>query len=223
MATHNLNAKLIMRNDTPQAWRTADPILGKGEVGCAIDSDTGVVTIKVGDGVHHWCDLEMRLGTKEHSTTYATAKGYSTLHNMPIKPSGHGHAEGQASYASGNYSHAEGYQTKLSSLQNSVDEMQEAMRRLQRTASAAGVSMTEAVNALKNIYIVPGNEKPVKVAFEDAPCSTQQVLVTMAQVAKEEKEQEKQISQSDESRLYKDFEIPHYDIEMTDISTSIDF
>lgn len=66
----------------------------------------------------------------------------------------------------GNSSHAEGPQTTVSTMQNSVDEMQEAMKRIQQAASAAGVSMAEAVSALKNIYTVPGNEKPVKVAFE---------------------------------------------------------
>ena len=54
-----------MRNDTPYNWSLANPILSKGEVGCAIDSDKGIVTVKIGDGVHHWNELEMRMGTKE--------------------------------------------------------------------------------------------------------------------------------------------------------------
>ena len=64
MKPYTLNTKIIMRNDTPAAWRQSNPVLAKGEVGCAIDSDHGIVTIKVGDGVYKWQDLEMRLGEK---------------------------------------------------------------------------------------------------------------------------------------------------------------
>lgn len=207
-----------MRNDTPQNWQNNNLILEKGEVGCAIDDKNGIVTFKVGDGVHHWRDLEMRLGTREYPVTYATAKGYRTLDNIPIKSSGYSHTEEQTSYVNSNYSHAEGYQTKISSLQNSVDEMQEAMKRIQQAASTAGVSITEAVNILKNIYTVPGNEKPIKVAFEGAPCSTQQALVKLTQAMKEFKEQEEK-----KNPYLEDFEIPHYDFEDIKIKDLIDF
>lgn len=88
MATYNLNTKLIMRNDTPKAWRTADPILSKGEVGCAIDSDKGIVTIKIGDGVHHWNELELRLGTKEKSVEYlgkSTSEAFKAIADAASK------------------------------------------------------------------------------------------------------------------------------------------
>lgn len=87
MATY-INTKLIMRNDTPEAWRTADPILSKGEVGCAIDSDKGVVTVKIGDGVHHWNQLELRLGTKEKSLEYlgkSTSEAFKAIADAASK------------------------------------------------------------------------------------------------------------------------------------------
>lgn len=124
MATCNLKTKIVMRHDTPQAWNDNNPILLCGEIGCAIDPKTGISTIKIGDGIHHWRDLEMRLGERESPTTYA----------------------------SGYYSHTEGHQNKTSAMQNSFNEMQEAMKKLQHAASAAGVSMTEAATALGNIY-----------------------------------------------------------------------
>lgn len=213
-----LKAKLLMHNDTPQNWNIHNPILSKGEVGCAIDEATGIVTFKVGDGVHHWRDLEMRPGTRESSTTYSTAKGdYATLANMPTKPCGYSHAEGHSSLASGYCSHAEGHQTKVSTMQSSVNEMQEAMKRIQQAASMAGVSMAEAVSALKNIYTVPGNEKPVKATFEGAPISAQEALVKMAETMREAKEREKK------NPYLEDFEIPHYDFEDMDIEHLIDF
>ena len=117
----------------------------------------------------------------------------------------------------GNSFHAEGPQTKVSTMQSSVDEMQEAMKRIQQAASMAGVSMAEAISALKNIYTIPGNEKPVKVAFEGAPISAQEALVKMAEAMREAKEQEKK------NHYLEDFEIPHYDFEDMDIEHFIDF
>ena len=207
-----------MRNDTPQNWKNNNPILSRGEVGCAIDEATGIVTFKVGDGVHHWRDLEMRPGTREYPTTYATAKGYNILDDIPIKPSGYSYAEGYESYASGSCSHAEGYSNRISSLQSSVDEMQNAMKKIQQAASTAGVSMGEAISALKNIYTVPENEKPIKGAFEGESCSAQQALVKLAQAMKEFKEQEEK-----KNPYLEDFEIPHYDFEDMKIKDLIDF
>lgn len=82
------NTKLIMRNDTPEVWRTVDPILSKGEVGCAIDSDKGIVTIKIGDGVHPWNELEMRLGTREKSLEYlgkSTSEAFKAIADVASK------------------------------------------------------------------------------------------------------------------------------------------
>ena len=141
---YNLNAKIIMRNDTPQAWNSANPILQKGEVGCAIDEANGIVTFKVGDGIHHWRDLEMRPGKRESSTTYSTAKGdYATLANMPSKPSGCSYVEGAQSYATGHYSHVEGTSTsRRTNLENHMAEMTEAMKKLQYAASIMAVCQT---------------------------------------------------------------------------------
>ena len=102
-------------------------------------------------------------------------------------------------------------------MQSSLNEMQEAMKRIQQAASIAGVSMAKAVSALKNIYTVPGNEKPVKVAFEGAPISTQEALVKMAEAMQEAKERKKK------NPYLEDFEIPHYDFEDMDIEHLIDF
>lgn len=67
--THaNINARLVMKHDTEQNWNTYNPVLMAGEIGCAIDSDNGIVTVKIGDGVHGWRDLEMRIGTKENNS-----------------------------------------------------------------------------------------------------------------------------------------------------------
>ena len=74
--TYKLNTKIIMRNDTPQAWNTNNPILGRGEVGCAIDESSGIVTFKVGDGVHHWRDLTLTPGEKEQSYSLNTYSNY---------------------------------------------------------------------------------------------------------------------------------------------------
>ena len=109
MAPYNINTKIVMRHDTPQAWNDNNPVLLRGEIGCAIDSKTGISTIKVGDGIHRWRDLEMRLGERESSTTYSIARGdYSTLANVPNKPSGFSRVEGRSSYAGSHCSYVEG-------------------------------------------------------------------------------------------------------------------
>lgn len=77
---HRIKTKLIMRNDTPYAWDANNPILDRGEVGCAIDESSGVVIYKVGDGVHHWRDLTLLPGGKEQSYSSNTlSKGANTL------------------------------------------------------------------------------------------------------------------------------------------------
>ena len=97
------------------------------------------------------------------------------------------------------------------------NEINEAMKKLQHTASIAGVSMKEAVAALSNLYkTIQGNTECFNVVSK-----IEEPVVKIAQSLKEEKE--KEVSYREESRLYEHFEIPHYDIEIVDISTSIDF
>ena len=70
MAITNIQTKIIMRNDTLQNWETHNPILAAGEFGIAIDSRTGICTIKVGDGIHHWKDLTLKLGERSYTSAY---------------------------------------------------------------------------------------------------------------------------------------------------------
>lgn len=72
MATCNLHTRIRLRSDSPQEWYNNNPVLLEGEVGCAIDKNTGITTIKVGDGIHHWRDLGMELGIKEEALKQAT-------------------------------------------------------------------------------------------------------------------------------------------------------
>lgn len=197
-----INTTLKIRNDTPQNWNSSNPILMRGEIGCAIDEATGIVALKVGDGVHHWRDLELFPGTREYPVTYIAEREYNALNNTSIKSFGRIYATKELA------SKAEEYQTKISSLQSSVDEMQEAMEKVQRIARKSGRSTEEAISALKNIYIVPSKEKPVKVIFESAPT---------VKTIRENKEREKK------NPYLEDFEIPHYDFEDMDIEHLIDF
>lgn len=207
MATHEIKTKLIMRNDTPQAWNNHNPILSKGEVGCAIDEATSVVTFKVGDGIHHWRDLEMRPGTREYSTTYATAKGYSTLENIPIQTSGYSHAEGKQSMATGHYAHAVGRS-------NYANTMQEAIETMAKTASMAGVSMQEAATAFQNLYAIGGNAKPIQLITENEKKQNQEYREAIAP----------QKTKAETKNPYLEgFDIPHYDFEDMNIKDLIDF
>lgn len=49
-----LESRIQLRNDTAENWRTADPILLKGEIGIALDTRK----IKVGDGTTNWLGLK---------------------------------------------------------------------------------------------------------------------------------------------------------------------
>jgi hypothetical protein len=49
--------QIQLRNDTAEAWTSANPILAQGEIG--IENDTKL--IKVGDGINNWNDLEYGL------------------------------------------------------------------------------------------------------------------------------------------------------------------
>lgn len=53
MATKNVNTKILLRNDTAENWATANPTLGKGELGAEIDTNK----IKIGDGTTAWNSL----------------------------------------------------------------------------------------------------------------------------------------------------------------------
>lgn len=192
MAT--LNAHLIMKNDSPQAWATNNPILMKGEVGCAIDSDNGIVTVKIGDGIHHWCDLEMKMGTRENSEKQAPA--------FPKDKK---------------YIDYDGLKHYNNHIQNQISDLQEAMQKISKAASAAGVSMAEATSALANIYNqTQGNAESINTINTLDP-TTQEPIIKMAQALKEEK-------QSRQKNPYlEDFEIPHYDFENMEIKNLIDF
>ena len=63
-----------MRNDTLKNWRKNNPVLMKGEVGCAIDDARGVVIYKVGDGVHKWTELSLIPGEAERTVVMEAAQ-----------------------------------------------------------------------------------------------------------------------------------------------------
>lgn len=58
MATNNeeriLNSKIQIRNDTAAAWKAANPVLLKGEIGIEIDTRK----LKIGDGISQWAALK---------------------------------------------------------------------------------------------------------------------------------------------------------------------
>ena len=54
MSNFTLNTKIILRNDTRANWKSANPVLTKGEMG--VEIDTG--KIKIGDGVKAWGELD---------------------------------------------------------------------------------------------------------------------------------------------------------------------
>lgn len=74
MQPYNLSTRIIMRNDTLENWRKNNPVLMKGEVGCAIDDARGVVTYKVGDGVHKWTELSLIPGEAERTNVMEAAQ-----------------------------------------------------------------------------------------------------------------------------------------------------
>ena len=78
MAQHNVNATLIIRNDTASAWRTKNPILAKGEIGAEID--TGL--LNMGDGVKNYNQLDYINQSKntDNKTIFLT-NGKLTLGN----------------------------------------------------------------------------------------------------------------------------------------------
>ena len=49
-----LKARIQLKKDTSEAWRTNNPVLLDGEAG--YESDTNLM--KVGDGIHRWLELD---------------------------------------------------------------------------------------------------------------------------------------------------------------------
>ena len=164
MATYNLNTKLIMRNDTPEAWRTTDPILSKGEVGCAINSDKGIVSIKIGDGKHSWNELELRLGTKEKSLEYlgkSTSEAFKAIADAASK-AGVSMSEAISALHSiyafdGNAS----IDTALQSMQNNTKLQQKQAEHLYKMARSAIEEKQEKQNPYLEDFAIPHYE------FED--------------------------------------------------------
>ena len=165
MATYNLNTKLIMRNDTVEAWHTANPILSKGEVGCAIDSDKGIVTVKIGDGVHHWNELELKLGTKEKSLEYLGKSTSEALKAIADAASKTGMSMSEAIsalhsiYAFGG--NASSIDTALESMQNGTKLQQKQAENLYKMARSAIKENQEKKNPYLEDFKIPHYE------FED--------------------------------------------------------
>ena len=135
MAERILNLRMQMKHDTPQNWKIHNPILNEGEIGVAIDSNTGVCTMKVGDGVHHWNDLTLLTGEKIVTENYISARGGPSNREIGRLYS---HAEGVQSYAAGYCSYAEG-------------QMSQAMHAMQQAASAFGVTAEQAADAIRTL------------------------------------------------------------------------
>lgn len=101
--------------------------------------------------------------------------------------------------------------------QNSQAAFIEAMKRIQHTASIAGVSLKEAEAALNNLCEATQRNTECINALNTLDKKTQEPLIKMAQALKEEKQQEQK------NPYLEDFEIPHYDFEDIDIKNLIDF
>lgn len=161
MTTCNLKTKIIMRNDTPQNWANNNPILGKGEIGCAIDDTTGIVTLKIGDGVHHWCDLEMRPGVKESKLSQTlSSNDYKQFYQ----------ANTQAS---------------LEEFSQAMQKIQKAASSAGVSIAEASAALSNIYKMGGSV------EKPVKlVVKEEDQRSSTETLLKMAQALKEEKMKE---------------------------------
>ena len=55
--TINLNAHIILRNDTIENWLDNNPILLQGELAVVVDKFFDTVKLKIGDGERHFVDL----------------------------------------------------------------------------------------------------------------------------------------------------------------------
>lgn len=54
MSNQTLSTKIFLRNDTESNWSSQNPVLGKGEVGIAIDKQY----FKIGDGTNNWSAIK---------------------------------------------------------------------------------------------------------------------------------------------------------------------
>lgn len=164
MAAYQLNTKLIMRNDTPYNWSLANPILSKGEVGCAIDSDKGIVTVKIGDGVHHWSELEMRMGTKETELNQFGKTMSEAMRIIAHTASTAGVSMQEAVAAFQSLSALGGYaniDTALQSMQNGTKLQQTQAENLYKMARSAVEEKQEKKNPYLEDFEIPHYE------FED--------------------------------------------------------
>ena len=152
-----------MRNDTPQNWIKNNPILGRGEIGCAIDEANGIITLKVGDGVHHWRDLEMRPGTKDsHLYTESSFKKYLDYDGLK---------------------HYNEY------IQGQISSLQESMQKIQKAVAASRISISEAVNALNKAYKACQRSVDSINTINTLAPSIQKPIEKMAQAMQEEKKE----------------------------------
>ena len=57
MATHRVDATLIIKNGPTSNWNTRNPILQSGEFGFEYDLENNILLLKIGDGVRDWAHL----------------------------------------------------------------------------------------------------------------------------------------------------------------------
>ena len=116
-------------------------------------------------------------------------------------------------YASGSYSHAEGAKSFAAGYQNKnkeqalsyhTQQMSDALSHMAKVASMCGISLTEAMSILQQIYSVGGG------------------ISTMVEYA-QEIEKTRVPAQEKKNPYLQDFEIPHYDFEDIDLNNFIDF
>ena len=114
-------------------------------------------------------------------------------------------------YVTGSYSHAEGAQSfaighqtknKEQELACCTQQMSDALSHMAKVASTCGLSLTEVMSILQQIYSIGGN----------AP-----TMVEYAQEIEKTRVPEKK------NPYLEDFEIPHYEFENMDIKNLIDF
>lgn len=87
MSNKVLFAKLVVDTRTLEAFNTANPVLLKGEMGLAVDTNNGDKNIlKFGDGKTAWKDLPSYLGSVEEAlTTYMLISDYKGSANGVVK------------------------------------------------------------------------------------------------------------------------------------------
>lgn len=142
---------MLIRNDTPNNWHINNPILAKGEIGCAIDSKLGKTIMKIGDGVHAWNDLMIPNTDFNNSIQDQQYNNYTTFTSGSCS-----HAEGKMSLATGSYSHAEGKMSlalspsdtrayQAQSPEYKLKDISDALNKVARAAAQCGSSMQAAI------------------------------------------------------------------------------